>query len=147
MAIELIGTIKPKNNGSFPMVDAADVDCGNNLRLDDALNAVHSVPAGGTQGQVLKKSSGVAYDVAWGDAPTELPAVSSTDNGKVLGVSSGVWAAVNAPSGLPSGGSAGEVLVKQSSVAGDAVWASPITLSFDDTTGTLSITTLGGSAT
>lgn len=81
------------------MVDAADVDCGNNLRLNDALSAIHSVPAGGTQGQVLKKSSGVAYDVAWGDAPTGLPAVTSADNGKVLGVSSGVWAAVTIPDG------------------------------------------------
>lgn len=95
MAIELIGTIKPKNNGSFPMVDAADVDCGNNLRLNDALSAIHSVPAGGTQGQVLKKSSGVAYDVAWGDAPTELPAVSSTDNGKVLRVVNAAWELVS----------------------------------------------------
>lgn len=31
-----------------------------------------------------------------------LPTVSSTDNGKVLGVSSGSWAVVDAPSGLPS---------------------------------------------
>lgn len=34
------------------------------------------------------------------DAPTELPAVSGTDNGKLLGVSSGAWTKVNAPAGL-----------------------------------------------
>ena len=35
-------------------------------------------------------------------APTELPAVTGDDNGKVLGVSSGAWAAVAAPGGLPT---------------------------------------------
>jgi hypothetical protein len=41
---------------------------------------------------------------AWAavDAPSGLPSVSSTDNGKVLGVSSGAWATVDAPSGLPA---------------------------------------------
>ena len=41
---------------------------------------------------------------AWtvGDAPSGLPSVSSTDNGKILMVSSGEWSAENAPSGLPS---------------------------------------------
>lgn len=34
------------------------------------------------------------------DAPTELPSVSGTDNGKLLGVSSGKWTKVNAPAGL-----------------------------------------------
>ena len=36
------------------------------------------------------------------DAPTELPAVTSTDNGKLLGVSNAAWGVVNAPSGLPA---------------------------------------------
>lgn len=34
------------------------------------------------------------------DVPTELPSVSGTDNGKLLGVSSGKWTKVNAPAGL-----------------------------------------------
>ena len=37
MAIELISKIKPKNNGIFALVDAHDVDVGNNVRLDEAL--------------------------------------------------------------------------------------------------------------
>lgn len=40
--------------------------------------------------------------------PKELPAVSSADNGKVLGVASGVWTKVAAPSGLPAATSADE---------------------------------------
>lgn len=36
MAIELIGKIKPKNNGSFAMVDAADVEMPDGTRLSEA---------------------------------------------------------------------------------------------------------------
>lgn len=41
---------------------------------------------------------------AWSlaDETTELPSVSSTDNGKVLGVSNGAWAVVASSGGLPS---------------------------------------------
>ena len=35
MAIELIGKIKPKNNGTFAMVDAADVEMPDGTRLSD----------------------------------------------------------------------------------------------------------------
>ena len=35
MAIELIDKIKPKNNGSFAMVDAADVEMPDGTRLSD----------------------------------------------------------------------------------------------------------------
>ena len=38
MAIELIDKIKPKNGGSFPMVDAADVQMGDGTRLSDFLD-------------------------------------------------------------------------------------------------------------
>lgn len=34
MAIELIAKIKPKNNGTFAMVDAADVELANGARLE-----------------------------------------------------------------------------------------------------------------
>lgn len=46
MAIELIGTIKPKNNGNFPMVDAEDVDIGGGRRLDAVLPAVYGDQTG-----------------------------------------------------------------------------------------------------
>lgn len=35
MAIELISKIKPKNNGTFPMVDAEDVEMPDGTRLSD----------------------------------------------------------------------------------------------------------------
>lgn len=38
MAIELISKIKPKNNGEFPLVDAADVEMPDGTRLDAATN-------------------------------------------------------------------------------------------------------------
>ena len=38
----------------------------------------------------------------WAAVAPELPAVSGSDNGKLLGVSSGAWAAVAAPTELPA---------------------------------------------
>lgn len=40
MAIYLIDKIKPKNNGTFAMVDAADVEMGDGTRLDAFLAAM-----------------------------------------------------------------------------------------------------------
>lgn len=37
MPIEIIDKIKPKNNGSFPLMDAADVQMPNGERLTEAL--------------------------------------------------------------------------------------------------------------
>lgn len=37
MAIQLIDKIKPKNNGSFPMVDAEDVELPDGRRLTSVL--------------------------------------------------------------------------------------------------------------
>lgn len=65
--------------------------------------------------------------------PTELPAVTSSDNGKVLGVSSGEWEAVAAPSGLPAVTSSdnGKVLTVSSGAwsAQEASGGAPTTLS------------------
>lgn len=57
---------------------------------------IHSIPSGGTSGQVLKKSSATDYAVEWG-AIDALPSVTSSDNGKVLTVVSGAWAAASLP--------------------------------------------------
>lgn len=40
MAIELIAKIKPKNNGSFAMVDAQDVEFEDGRRLDAVINSI-----------------------------------------------------------------------------------------------------------
>ena len=57
-----------------------------------------------------------------GQIPTELPTVTSSDNGKVLGVSNGVWNKVtpSSESGVPTGGSVGQVLTKTSS---GSIWS------------------------
>lgn len=59
MAIELIGKIKPKNNGGFAMVDASDVEMPDGSRLSD-------------------------QDFGGG-----LPEVSEADNGKIFTVVNG----------------------------------------------------------
>ena len=61
MAIELIDTIKPKNGGSFPMVEAKYVAMPDGTRLSE-----------------FNPGSG-------------LPEVTEADNGKVLGVTNGTW--------------------------------------------------------
>ncbi len=42
-SIELIGGLKPKNNGSFPLMEAKDIQVGpEGTRLDDALNRINT---------------------------------------------------------------------------------------------------------
>ena len=45
---------------------------------------------------------------AWNvvDAPSGLPTVTTANNGKILGVSNGAWTVMSAPSGLPTATSA-----------------------------------------
>ena len=57
---------------------------------------IHSIPTGGTAGQVLKKTSSTNYDVEWG-AVDALPSITSSDNNKVLMVVNGAWAAASLP--------------------------------------------------
>ena len=60
-SVDLISGIRPKNNGSFPLVDAKDVYVTDDKRLDAALNdkadAAHTIPnpvEEGTTGQILR---------------------------------------------------------------------------------------------
>lgn len=42
-SIELIGGLKPKNNGSFPLMEAKDIQVDSEgTRLDDALNGINT---------------------------------------------------------------------------------------------------------
>lgn len=42
-SIELIGGLKPKNNGSFPLMEAKDIQVDSEgTRLDDALNRINT---------------------------------------------------------------------------------------------------------
>jgi hypothetical protein len=55
------------------------------------------LPSGGSTGQVLAKSSATNYNVAWVNPTAELPTVTTSDNGKVLMVVGGTWAAASLP--------------------------------------------------
>lgn len=72
MAIQLIDKIKPKNNGTFPMVDAVDVLMPNGKRLSEVT-------------------------IGEGGGDCQLPGVTAEDNGKILGVVEGVWTSVSIP--------------------------------------------------
>ena len=37
MPVHVIGTLKPKNNGKFPVAEAVDIKVTDDLRLDEAL--------------------------------------------------------------------------------------------------------------
>lgn len=88
------------------------------------------VPSGGTNGQVLTKTSGGA---AWQDVPEELPNYSSSDNAKFLGVDSHgnlIWAV---PAGtLPQGENVGDVLMY---TFGGPAWQAIIRIPGDGTAG------------
>lgn len=89
----------------------------------DKVTPESELPSGGSAGQVLAKHSAADGDAEWTNIPTELPAVEPSDNGKVLQVANGAWSKGTLPSGLPSGGSTGQVLAKQSAADDDADWA------------------------
>lgn len=65
--------------------------------LDDKLDAPASA---GSNGQVLTLNS--SGNPVWQNPPTELPSVSSSDNGKMLTVTNGAWAKGSVPTELPS---------------------------------------------
>ena len=56
------------------------------------IDAGHSIPSGGLNGQVLAKSSDSDYAVTW-TSVSQVPAITSADNGKFLRVVDGAWAA------------------------------------------------------
>lgn len=74
--IDLISGIRPKNNGTFPLMDAHDVQTqedGTRLdaeleRLDAEVAQKLAAPESGTSGQVLTKTE---VGVEWQDAPQE----------------------------------------------------------------------------
>lgn len=88
--VELISGITPKNNGSFPLVHAKDVEMPDGTRLSNFKGGgdVNGLPNVTTadNGKVLKVSGG-AWAVATPDK--EVPEVTNTDNGKIMEVVGG----------------------------------------------------------
>lgn len=73
-----------KNKPSIPTAQIqSDWNQGDNTALDYIKNkpAVHSIPAGGNAGQVLKKTSATDYDVNWANASETLPSAYCTTSG------------------------------------------------------------------
>ncbi len=85
------------------------------------------IPAGGTTGQTLSKTSDADFAAAWTDAAHELPSGGSAN--QVLTKNSAAnydvkWAAVPNPAHeLPSGGTDGQLLTKNGSTAYAVKWA------------------------
>jgi len=85
------------------------------------------IPAGGTTGQTLSKTSDDDYTAGWTDAAHELPSGGSAN--QVLTKNSATdydvkWADVPAPAHeLPTGGTDGQLLTKNGSTAYAVKWA------------------------
>ena len=96
----------------------ADTDAVNKSQLDTVSGSIHSIPSGGTPGQVLAKINETDYNVTWvdqqgGGGSGNVPAGGTT--GQVLAKSTDAdyqteW--VNQPEGLPTGGTEGQVVTK-----------------------------------
>lgn len=84
-----MSTLKIKNGSTWESISVIKGDTG---------ATGQGVPAGGATGQVLAKASATDYDATWVNQNGGLPAVTSSDNGKVLRVVNGVWAAAQLPS-------------------------------------------------
>lgn len=73
-----------KNKPTIPAAQIqSDWNQGDNTALDYIKNkpAMHSIPAGGNAGQVLKKTSATDYDVMWANASETLPSAYCTTSG------------------------------------------------------------------
>lgn len=95
----------------------ADTDAVNKSQLDTVSESIHSIPSGGTPGQVLAKIDETDYNVTWvnqqGGGSGNVPAGGTT--GQVLAKATDAdyqteW--VNQPEGLPTGGTEGQVVTK-----------------------------------
>lgn len=91
MAIELISKIKPKNNGNFALVDAADVEMPDGTRLKDFKGGVTSV-----NGQT-------------GDVEIEIPEAINGEDGLTPHIgANGNWFIGNTDTGIAAAGQKGD---------------------------------------
>lgn len=87
--------------------------------------ATNGLPAGGTPGQYLEKSTVTDYDAAWTDLPNDLPVGGSLFQSLVKASAADydvAWGNPAASNGLPAGGTAAQILTKASATNYDATW-------------------------
>jgi hypothetical protein len=105
------------------------------------------VPTGGTDGQVLTKTSSTDYATAWEDipegttvvysatAPVDTSAIwYSTENGNAYVYYDGFWTSISGLPSLPVGGTTGQVLAKSSNTDYATQWVAPSGLVLLNTT-------------
>ena len=102
-------------------------DVANINTIPDMLEAVASVAggAGGALPAVTSEDNGDILGVvegAWAKRDPELPAVNGDDNGKILGVNNGAWGTVAAPLPTVAAADIGDVLTVVSDGESGAQW-------------------------
>lgn len=111
------------------------------LWLDTDEVADVPVPAGGTDGQVLTKTSSADYATAWENIPEGTTVISSatepvdtgaiwynTENGNAYIYYDGFWASISGLPSIPVGGTTGQVLAKSSNTDYATQWVAPSAL-------------------
>jgi hypothetical protein len=113
------------------------------------------VPAGGTDGQVLTKTSSADYATAWEDIPEGTTVISSatapedtgaiwydTENGNAYIYYDGFWTSITGLPSIPVGGTTGQILAKSSNTDYATQWVAPGALTLISSTPFTSTTTL-----
>ena len=96
--------------------------------LQEAIDGKTGLPAGGTEGQVLTKTSGTDYAAEWKDPTGGSSLPEATSAGQVLTAGDDLtpeWKTPATVHEVPAGGTAGQVLTKKTGTDYDTEWKTP----------------------
>ena len=96
--------------------------------LQEAIDGKTGLPAGGTEGQVLTKTSGTDYAAEWQDPTGGSSLPEATTTGQVLTAGEDLtpeWKTPATVHEVPAGGTAGQVLTKKTGTDYDTEWKTP----------------------
>ena len=96
--------------------------------LQEAIDGKTGLPAGGTEGQVLTKTSGTDYAAEWKDPTGGSSLPEATSAGQVLTAGADLtpeWQTPATVHEVPAGGTAGQVLTKKTGTDYDTEWKTP----------------------